>query len=302
LNLYGCSKATTVQYNACPAYIRQAAVGETTLATPTLEPEESRSWTFGVVVEPWENISFTLDYYDIEKTGAITAPPFDPAIEAYYLGQPIPTGYTVQPGTPDVNNPTLRPVLNTVAANLVNANTVRSKGYDFTASALFDIASIKFKSVFEISYIDELSTTFPDGTVQQYAGTLGNFNLTAGSGTPALHGVWQNTATWEKLSTTLNINYFGGYNLSAMDQGTEYKDCGLSPGITPCDVSHYTTFDLIGSYNLTEKINVYVNIINVTDELPPIDPVTYGANNYNPVQGGEGIIGREYRLGVRLKF
>jgi len=47
---------------------------------------------------------------------------------------------------------------------------------------------------------------------------------------------------------------------------------------------------------------VYLNVINLTDKLPPVDPVTYGANNYNPVQGGEGIIGRNFRLGLKAKF
>jgi iron complex outermembrane receptor protein len=54
--------------------------------------------------------------------------------------------------------------------------------------------------------------------------------------------------------------------------------------------------------DVNDKVSVYVNVINLADKLPPIDPVTYGANNYNPVQGGQGIIGRALRLGVRAKF
>ena len=30
--------------------------------------------------------------------------------------------------------------------------------------------------------------------------------------------------------------------------------------------------------------------------------VTYGANNYNPVQGGLGIFGRSFRAGARFTF
>jgi iron complex outermembrane recepter protein len=36
--------------------------------------------------------------------------------------------------------------------------------------------------------------------------------------------------------------------------------------------------------------------------LPPVDQVTYGAHLYNPVQGGNGILGRYFKAGVRAKF
>jgi iron complex outermembrane receptor protein len=301
LALYGCSQAT---FTSCPAYIRGSALGLTAQGTPHLNPEESRSYTFGVVVEPIENLSFTLDYYDIEKSGAITQANPQPAIDAYYLGQPIPAGYTVIPGNPDVNNPTLQPTLGFVQSGFVNANTVKSKGYDFSASSSFNFGTVKWRSMLEASYIKELSTSFPDGTTQQYAGTLGNYSLTAGSGTPRWHGNWQNTVDFNKFSVTATINYFGGYNLSAEDingPGTS-GDCGMSGGFTPCDVDDYVTLDLVANMNVTDNISVYVHVINALDKLPPIDPVTYGANNYNAVQGGEGIIGRAFRLGTRVKF
>ena len=37
-------------------------------------------------------------------------------------------------------------------------------------------------------------------------------------------------------------------------------------------------------------------------ELPPIDVVTYGAHNYNPVQGGRGILGRYIKAGFKVQF
>ena len=43
-------------------------------------------------------------------------------------------------------------------------------------------------------------------------------------------------------------------------------------------------------------------MINLLDDLPPIDPVTYGANNFNAVQGGTGIFGRQFRAGVKVGF
>jgi iron complex outermembrane receptor protein len=149
-----------------------------------------------------------------------------------------------------------------------------------------------------------MNTVFADGTKETFAGTLGNFNLTSGSGTPRWHGNFENTFDFSKYSVTASLNYFGGYDLSAEDQtgpGTAGQ-CGLSSGFTPCGVSAYTTIDLVGSMQINDKIKVYANILNLADKMPPIDPVTYGANNYNPVQGGEGIVGRNFRLGVTYKI
>ncbi|MFX7930455.1 hypothetical protein ABTK36_20065, partial [Acinetobacter baumannii] len=59
---YGCSLAT---FNSCPTYIRSASYGQTTLASPNLQPEKSRSWTGGVSFTPVRNITLTFDFYDI---------------------------------------------------------------------------------------------------------------------------------------------------------------------------------------------------------------------------------------------
>jgi len=98
------------------------------------------------------------------------------------------------------------------------------------------------------------------------------------------------------------VNYFGGYDLSAMDQGTGYKDCGLNDGSVPCRVKNYITFDLNARIKIKDKFTLYGTILNLFDRMPPIDPVTYGANMYNPVQGGTGILGRYFKMGVKVDF
>lgn len=293
---FGCSQAT---FASCPGYITGATIGETTLSSTSLKPEKSHSYTFGVVVAPLDNISLTIDYYDIKKTDAITNQTYAAAIDTYYNGQPIPAGFLITPGVPDVNNPTILPRISTIAAGLVNANMVTSKGVDFSATGTWKFRAVKWTSAIEDSCIRELNTTFPDGHTEHYAGTLGNFNLTADSGTPRWHGNWQKIVSYDKYSGTLTMNYFGGYNLSAEDQGGVASDCSLSPYTTYCDVPRYMTWDLVGRLDVTKKINVCLDLINVTDKLPTFDPVTYGANGYNPVQGGEGVIGRNFRLGVK---
>lgn len=286
----------------CPTYLTSYSIGLTTLASPNLDPEKSRSFTGGLVFEPFRNVQFTVDYYNIKKTGAITSPSSAPAIAAYYAGEAIPAGYTVIADAPDVNNPTAKPRIAFVESQLINANTIKSEGIDFGANARFDFGAIKWTSNLDASLILELSTTFPDGTKETYVDTLGNFNLTAGTGTFRWRGNWQNTIEWKKIAFTGTVNYTSGYDLSAEDQGTGYKDCGLNPGFGPCRVKSYITFDANVSVPVTDKFTFYINALNLFDRLPPIDAVTYGAYLYNAVQGGNGILGRQFRAGVKFGF
>lgn len=310
---YGCSTTT---FATCPAYIRNNSYGQTTLASPDLAPEKSRSFTGGVVFNPVKNFTFTADYYDIKKTGAITQPSNAPALEAYYnctAAQfnggtcPIPDTYNVIAGAPDTSGqfPNALPIIGFIEAQLVNANTVRARGLDLAAIASFDFSDdLRFTTSIEVSHILELSTSFPGGLVENYEGTLGNFNLTAGSGTPETRGTWQNSLEVGNWTVTATANYFSGYNLSAEDQGSVSGDGSLNPGYSPTgdDIPEYITVDLTNQFRVNDKFTFYVNIINLLNERPPVDVVTYGAFLYNPVQGGNGIYGRQFRAGARFSF
>ena len=287
----------------CPSYLTSYSIGNTTLASPDLKAEKSRSITAGVRFEPVRNVIFTVDYYHIKKTGAITSASTAPAIAAYYAGQPLPDGFNVIADAPDPNNPTATPRIGFVESQLINSDTIVSEGIDFGINSSIDLGSVRWTSNLAGSYIIELSTTFPDGTKEKYVDTLGNFNLTAGSGTFRWKGYWQNTFAFDKFAISGTVNYTSGYDLSAMDQGDAYKDCGQAPSwFGRCRVKSYVTFDLNAAFNITDNMTFYVNTLNLFDRLPPIDPVTYGANMYNAVQGGNGIFGRSFRAGAKFKF
>ena len=304
---YGCTVQT---FNTCPTYIRTGSYGQTTLASPNLKPEKSRSITAGILFEPFRNISFTVDYFNIRKTGVITNLTPGAALSAYYNNQPIPAGYTVIADGPDASGGAgARPRVAFVQSQLINANVQKSEGIDFGANARFDIGPVRWTSNLDATLQLELSTTIIDPvtgarTRETYVDTLGNFNLTAGSGTFRWRGNWQNTFAFDPFTLSGTINYVSGYDLSAMDQGTGYRDCGLAPqpAYTGCRVKSYITFDLNTSVKVNDKLTFYVNALNLFDRLPDYDPVTYGAYLYNAVQANDGIYGRYFRAGAKFNF
>lgn len=301
LSQYGCTVAT---FAACPTYIRSASYGSTTLASPNLKPEKSRSFTGGIDFTPIRNVKISVDYYNIKKTGAITSPDTGSALRAYYAGQAVDPSITIIANSPDINYPTATPTVAFVEAQLVNADTIRSSGLDFAGEITHDFSDkLSIRTSVEASYIIELSTTV-DGVKQRYDGTIGNYNLTAGSGTPKWRGTWQTTVSYDAYALTGTLNMSDGYDLSAMDQGSDYKDCSLDPGYSPsgCRVPSYWTFDLNFQAKVADNFTFYLTMNNVFDKMPPVDVVTYGAQFYNPVQGGNGILGRYLKAGVKADF
>ena len=298
---YGCTVAT---FASCPTYIRQGSYGQTTLASQNLDPEKSRSFTAGVVFEPVRNVVFTADFFDIKKTGAITTLTAGDALQAYYSGQPIPAGFEVIPDAVGVGFENATPRVGLVRSQLVNANTIHSQGLDIGGTARFDLTDdIRYTISGEGSVLFDLSTTFPGGRRERYVGTLGNYNLTAGTGTPRWRAnVTQTVAVRDQFTLSGTVNYVAGYNLSAEDQGGVRGDGGLAVDYLPENVDGYITVDLVGTVKVSDRFSFYLNVLNVLNDLPPLDPATYGAYLYNPVQAGEGIFGRQFRAGVRVGF
>jgi iron complex outermembrane receptor protein len=69
-----------------------------------------------------------------------------------------------------------------------------------------------------------------------------------------------------------------------------------------CSTSSFTVFNLTGSYQINDHISVTGSIMNLLDRNPPFDPANYAATNYNPTYAYEGIVGRFYNIGVKVKF
>lgn len=298
----GCNQST-VNTAACSSYLNGDSYGLTTVGTQGLKPEKSQSIDLGVVIEPIRNWTLSLDYFRILKTDAIQAADASGAIAAYYNGTAIPAGFTVIPAAPDVNNPNAKPLIGFVQTGFVNADSQHAQGLDIELNGRATLFhKIKWTTHVEASTIFLLDTVFSDH-VERYDGTLGNYNLTAGTGTPKWRGNWQNTFDIGKFELSGITNFTSGYVLSAQDQGGAYKDCSLGVSYVACRVPHYITFDLSAKVKVNGHFTIIGNMLNVFNTYPPIDPVTYGGYLYNPVVAGDaGILGRYFKLSAKIDF
>jgi iron complex outermembrane receptor protein len=304
----GCAQGTA-NLAKCSTYVSQYTVGETAFSNSNLKPETSRNITIGATFKPIRNWTFTAEYYNIRKKGAIIPQSYSAVLQAYYANPSptfvVPAGYTVTFNGPDVNNPTAPVTIATIGAPYINATTVETDGWDFGFDVHYPIGNHGWTvySKAEAQFIHKLNTTFPDGHIEHYAGTSGNYNLTAGTGTPKWKGTWQNTLDFNgKGSLTATAYYTAGYNLSAEDQGGVAGDCGLSPGFGPCNVHSYIQVDLNATWKVADKFTFYVNVLNVLGAHAPLDTATYGAYLYNPSVAEQGALGRAFSAGVKVKI
>jgi len=65
--------------------------------------------------------------------------------------------------------------------------------------------------------------------------------------------------------------------------------------------SRFWDFNLHASYDVTDQLRVYGNMLNAFNTPPPLEPAQYGGVNYNPAAYQAGIVGRFFQLGVRFK-
>jgi iron complex outermembrane receptor protein len=299
-------------------------IGLTSIGNPELDPEESTSFTFGVVLEPMDRLSFTIDYWNIQIDGLIRAATADNAlINEYYAtnGNPtnVPAGVVLIPGNPDPAFPAALPQLGFIVSSFTNTDTQEASGLDFGANYSLRFTDfLTWRTAAEASYLMSFEQTEVGGATYEYAGFLSPCDVTSCSGAPEWRATWQNTletapTQFGTTSVSLTAYYTDGYSAVTPEYvGTGATDCasGLHASVatyedgTPvnCTQDPQWNFDLTARQTL-DKYTVFLDILNVFDIEPEFDPsAAYGLFGFNPAWGAPNMMGRFFRLGVKIDF
>jgi iron complex outermembrane receptor protein len=145
--------------------------------------------------------------------------------------------------------------------------------------------------------------TEQDGTATEFAGTHGNCDVTNCTGTPDnklnLRFGWERN-DWR---VSLNANYRGKIEntLFRGDACAVTFDNGANAPNSRCELPSFTSWDLVARWKPLPAWEVFGSIQNLFDKVAPLDPLTYGAQSYNPLDF-EGARGRLFTLGARYTF
>jgi len=297
-------------------------LGLTQTGNPQLDPEESESFTAGLVFAPMRNLSFTLDYWRIDVDNLITGVTSTAAVEAAYYSNNgvvnIP-GFNVVPGTPDPAFPNALPTLGFIETSFANQDSQTVSGVDFGASLTMPIGPVTLSSNVEVSYLAKYEIQTDAGDVLEYEGTLSPCNITSCSGAPQWRGSWQNTVQFDNgfghTAVSLTTYFTSGYDTASIDFGGVEGECQANAADhvstqafvdgTPvnCKADEVWNVDLTIRHQINDTYTVFADVLNVLDIEPDFDPsAAYGIFGFNPAWGGPNMLGRFYRVGVKVDF
>jgi len=250
--------------------------------TETLEPEESTSYTAGIVFEPsfLEGLSIGLDYWNIEIDQVIGFGDmnnlFYPCLDSVGLTAPACDAFTffgvynlgvnwIYPGDAELE--------------FGNLGTLATDGVDV------DIAYAG--SNYNISW----SSTFTNGYEQGNAQT----------GTASLLGTANGFAVYPDLRMNFGVGFFGdnwsvdyfGRYISATDD--LFRPCYLTDD---CKAEAIFYSDVVGSYTW-DNIMFNLGFRNITDEDAPR---FHSAFNANTEPGMYDVVGRAVYAGFKVSF
>lgn len=293
------------------AYTQPYALGLLTSGNPNIQPERARNYTFGMLFQPIPALSGTLDYYNIQKTGVISAADPSVALNAYFAGQPIPPGYVVTPDLPDPNHPTVlaRPVL--ISSPYVNASELKTSGMDLNLKYTQDFSGFAWTSDFDATKIITFEQSSAAGQpFTTYVGTQAPYILSSGAGTPRYRAKWANSFDIGPFNITGTLYYVSGLYMSVDDltgPGTEglcFSTNTPTGANQPanCSVPSFTYLDVTAEFHATDAFSVTAGILNFFDRKAPFDPIDYAGVNYNPTYAQPGAVGRFFTLGLKYKF
>jgi iron complex outermembrane receptor protein len=304
-------------------YAQTYGIGTGLNGNPDLEPETSRSFTFGLVAQPLSWLSATVDYYNIKKENLIVAAPLSGAAKNAYFSKTnvadacaavaaVGPGYSCNTiDGVDPLFPAALPRILILNAPFVNTNSAESTGVDFSITSTLDLPyEIKWTSKLEGTAVIAYDLITPGGT-QHYAGTLGPYELSSGGGTPKYRGNWQNTLQKGRYTLSATAYYVGRIKEVATDEGNLSTDCSASlyTGTQAiidkfCYVKKFINVDVSGSAEVREGVKLYANIGNIFDTKPPLAPAAYSTVIPNTLVSWHyaGLIGRTYKVGVKFEF
>jgi iron complex outermembrane receptor protein len=272
-------------------------IGAVKVGNPNLQPETSKGATLGMVWDPLQNTSLSLDAWKIKRSNEINPLSY---VEAAALPTAIRNDNNLVVGGVAIPNTGTLLLSN---APYQNSSYTQVKGIDLDVKQRIPMGSYG-RSVIGLTWTHVASwlRAEKNGTMFQYAGTHGNCDTSNCAGTPK--DKISVNATWEREA--LSISAIANYRADMANTYFAGDKCASqfangSDAPNGCRLASFTTVDLSARYKLSANWQVYGSISNLFDKIAPLDPLTYGGLSYNPMDAS-GAIGRYFKIGARAQF
>jgi iron complex outermembrane receptor protein len=263
----------------------------------TLKPETSQNRTLGVVLEPTNDISLALDYWEVDLKNTIIFGIQPSAI----LADPIKFGSLITRGPAGsgaacAGCPGPITDINQVNLNLGKTNV---RGLDIDArwripAAVNGVFTIGFNG----TYITKYEVQNPDGSISSINGMVSPIVNGNGGVIPR----WRHYLYLDWKLAPWNVTFAQQYQSRYRDITGTFDD-DTDPAFKPHKVGEYVLYHMYGSYTVKENLRVTLGIRNLFDQKPPY--TNAGGQNYFQAGYDPGYAdprGRMFLLSATYKF
>lgn len=261
----------------------------TTIGNTDLKPEVADTWQLGAVYQPSyvQGLSLSFDYYDIKLDKAISSLTIQQIVDLCYNGNTAYCSFVDLDGTfGSATNPT------SVIQKPFNFASLRARGFDIEASYRTPVGpgDLTLRATATRS-IDMINDT---GIAGQQIAQLAGSN-TEGNGIPRWKAIFIQQFSTDNMRLTLTERL-----VSAGEIDPNAIVCTSNCPVTTVQNPTYNFnhipgalyFDVGGSYNLSEDVEMYFKVDNLFNHRAP----PFGASSLYDT------IGRMFRVGARFEF
>ncbi len=289
--------ADGVPANYVPGQIIEQSVEGFTGGNPNLQEEKSDTMTIGLVWTPSfiENLSVTLDRFEIEIEGAVSSVARQAAINFCYdtvdrqfCGEATRRDHPLIPGA--------NYVLRAVNERLQNIAEYNVEGYDLEVNYGFDLGFVGLANIGDFN--SSLLWTHYDGAEQVQAGGTVLELLGIAGGSTIDQGFVENTAV-ANIGWSLD-DFSANWNARFIDDAD--MGFGTTAAGFPTLASHVYHSVSFG-YQFSETIEIYGGMNNVFDDKPPfMASGSSGTQALDTVPGYYDVLGRLAYMGATVRF
>ena len=261
---------------------------------PNLQPEKADTTTFGVVYQPSWNLplngrfSASVDYYDIDIKGAIGTLS---AIDIYQLcfnasGTSNPTYSAANPYCEAISRDPTNGFPGNSASLYANQGGIKTKGVDAQFDFGLDAGPGRVNLHLIANYLDSYQRAVNEfSPFLEYADTIGTST-----------GAFFQWKTFATLSYAIGPGIVGAR--ARFYDGVDDVSRVTNPASTAPGVHAYNLFDLYGTYNVTEGIQINAGIDNVEDR----GPLSIGGIEGQTSPIYYDTLGRRYYVSFKIKL
>ncbi|WP_439470107.1 TonB-dependent receptor plug domain-containing protein [Blastomonas fulva] len=274
---------------------------------PNLSPENSDSYTVGLVIEPsvWlDGLSATVDYYHIKIVDAISAPS---AAEVYGLCFNNLTGSSAASSecTQIRRNPVDGSLLGSdgvpgVPTPLTNAGKYETAGIDVGVNYRRSVGMVDLDLSFNGNWTSYARYQATPGSVNRDC--AGFYSVSCGSLQPEISWTLRTTLIYDAVSLSLLWRHIGPMEQEPLSIATGgLACCGYDR------IAAYDLFDLTARFELADRFTFVATAQNLFDRDPPfvganIGPRNPSFNQANTFPSTYDALGRRFAVGVTVTF